>query len=89
MEILGTGHWAIWITGVVVFGALILLLMAAMLRARRQPPQQPSAAAQVARQLQLPDSVQQALAELHQRLQRGQITEAEYEQERRALLARH
>lgn len=88
MEILGAGHWAIWITGVLVFGALIVLLARAALRERRRPPQQPSAAANVARQMQLPEALQQSLAELHQRMEQGLITEAEYEQQRADLLAR-
>lgn len=88
MEILGAGHWAIWITGVLVFGALILLLVRAVRRSSRQPPQQHSAAAHVARQLQLPEALQQALAELHQRMERGELTEAQYEQQRIELLAK-
>lgn len=87
MEILGTAHWAIWITGVVVFGALIVLLARASLRASRRPPEQPSAAAHLARQQQVPQSVQDALAALNKRKDEGRLSEVEYEQARARLLA--
>lgn len=88
MEILGFGHWMIWVTGVVVFGALIVWLALAAFRASRRPPEQPSAAARVARELQLPDTVQAELAALSRRKEQGRISEVEYEQERAKLLAR-
>lgn len=88
MEILGVGHWAIWIVGVVVFGALIVALALASFRAGRRAPEQPSAAARVARELQLPETVQAELAALNQRKDAGRISEADYEQARAKLLGR-
>ncbi len=88
MEILGVGHWAIWIVGVVVFGALIVALALASFRASRRAPEQPSAAARVARELQLPETVQAELAALNQRKDAGRISEADYEQARAKLLGR-
>lgn len=75
MEILGTGHWMIWIIGVVVFGALIVWLALAAFRQSRQKPELPSAARQV------------ALAELDERKGKGTLSEAEYQQARAKLLA--
>jgi len=88
MEILGVGHWAIWIVGVVVFGALIVALALASFRASRRAPEQPSAAARVARELQLPETVQAELAALNQLKDAGRISEADYEQARAKLLGR-
>ncbi|GEM_PF-106843 len=88
MEILGTMHWMIWITGVVIFGALILWLARAAYRAGKRPPEQPSAAARLARELQLPQDLQAELAALHQRSEQGRISEAEYERLRAELLSR-
>lgn len=88
MEILGVGHWAIWIVGVVVFGALIVALALASFRASRRAPEQPSAAARVARELQLPETLQAELAALNQRKDAGRISEADYEQARAKLLGR-
>lgn len=88
MEILGMGHWMIWITGVVVFGGLIVWLAVASFRAGRRSPEQPSAAARVARELHLPDAVQAELAALNMRKDQGRISEADYEQARAKLLDR-
>ena len=89
MEILGTAHWMIWIIGVLVFGLAIVLLARAALRERRRPPEQPSAAAHLARQQQLPQALQDALAALNQRKDDGKLSEGEYEQARSRLLAEH
>ncbi|MCS4230363.1 DMAP1-binding protein [Stenotrophomonas maltophilia] len=86
MEILGVGHWMIWIIGVVVFGALIVWLALAAFREKRRAPELPSAAARVSRELQLPEAVQAELAALNQRKDDGRISEAEYEQARARLL---
>jgi flagellar biosynthesis/type III secretory pathway M-ring protein FliF/YscJ len=89
MEILGTAHWMIWIIGVLVFGLAIVLLARAALRERRRPPEQPSAAAALARRQQLPQGLQDALAELNQRKDDGKLSELDYEQARSRLLAEH
>lgn len=88
MEILGLGHWMIWITGVVIFGLAIVLLARAARRAARRAPEQPSAASRLARELQLPAALQAELAELNRCREQGRITELDYERRRAALLAR-
>ncbi|MEG2981030.1 MAG: SHOCT domain-containing protein, partial [Stenotrophomonas sp.] len=53
----------------------------------KRPPEQPSAAARVAREAQLSPELQAQLAALNQRKDHGDISEAEYERQRAALLA--
>jgi len=82
---LGWGQWIIWITGVVVFGALMVGVAWAAYRASRRPPEQPSAAAHLAREQKLSEAVQERLAALNQRKDAGHISEADYEKERARL----
>jgi hypothetical protein len=72
---------------VVVFAAVIGLVIRGVLRAAKRPPEQPSAAARVAREAQLSPELQAQLAALNQRKDHGDISEAEYERQRAALLA--
>ncbi|MDN8646671.1 SHOCT domain-containing protein [Stenotrophomonas indicatrix] len=57
-------------------------------RAARPPPEQLSAAARVAREQAVPESVQAELAALNRRKDNGQLSEAEYEQQRAKVLSR-
>ncbi|WP_318532926.1 gas vesicle protein GvpG [Stenotrophomonas indicatrix] len=52
------------------------------------PPEQLSAAARVAREQAVPESVQAELAALNRRKDNGQLSEAEYEQQRAKVLSR-
>ena len=85
---MGWMQWLIWGTGTLVFGAIIVGVFVAAWRAARRPPEQLSAAAQVAREQALPESVQAELAALNRRKDEGRISEAEYEQARASLLDR-
>lgn len=87
MQTMGWVQWVTWGTGVVVFAAVIGLVIRGVLRAAKRPPEQPSAAARVAREAQLSPELQAQLAALNQRKDRGDISEAEYERQRAALLA--
>jgi len=87
MQTMGWGQWVTWGTGVVVFAAVIGLGIRGVLRAAKRPPEQPSAAARVAREAQLSPELQAQLAALNQRKDHGDISEAEYERQRAALLA--
>jgi len=81
-------QWLIWGTGTLVFGAIIVGVFVAAGRAARRPPEQLSAAAQVAREQAMPESVQAELAALNRRKDNGQLSEVEYEQQRAKVLSR-
>ncbi len=85
---LGWMQWLIWIVGTTIFGAIIVFVFLAARRAARRAPEQPSAARHVARAQALPDAVEAELAALNQRKDTGQISEAEYEQQRAKVLSR-
>ncbi|HIE5357004.1 hypothetical protein [Stenotrophomonas maltophilia] len=85
---LGWMQWLIWGVGTLVFGAVIVGVFIAAWRASKRPPEQLSAARRVAREQSLPDSVQAELAALNQRKDRGQLSEADYEQQRAKVLSR-
>ena len=85
---LGWMQWLIWGVGTLVFGAVIVGVFIAAWRAGKRPPEQLSAARRVAREQSLPDSVQAELAALNQRKDRGQLSEADYEQPRAKVLPR-
>ncbi|QHB73184.1 SHOCT domain-containing protein [Stenotrophomonas sp. 364] len=87
MQTMGWVQWVTWGTGVVVFAAVIGLVIRGVLRAAKRPPEQPSAAARVAREAQLSPELQAQLAALNQRKDHGDISEAEYERQRAALLS--
>lgn len=87
MQTMGWVQWVTWGTGVVVFAAVIVLVIRGVLRAAKRPPEQPSAAARVAREAQLSPELQAQLAALNQRKDHGDISEAEYERQRAALLS--
>lgn len=85
---MGWMQWLIWGTGTLVFGAIIVGVFVAAWRAARRPPKQLSAAARVAREQAVPESVQAELAALNRRKDNGQLSEAEYEQQRAKVLSR-
>ncbi|KAF1013048.1 MAG: hypothetical protein GAK31_03875 [Stenotrophomonas maltophilia] len=85
---MGWMQWLIWGTGTLVFGAIILGVFIAAWRAGKRAPEQLSAAAHVAREQALPDSVQAELAALNQAKDNGQLSEMDYEQQRAQVLAR-
>lgn len=85
---MGWMQWLIWGTGTLVFGAIIVAVFVAAWRAARRPPEQLSAAAQVARAQAVPETVQAELAALNRRRDNGQLSEAEYEQQRLKVLGR-
>jgi len=87
MQTMGWVQWVTWGTGVVVFAAVIGLVIRGVLRAAKRPPEQPSAAARVAREAQLSPELQAQLAALNHRKAHGDISEAEYDRQRAALLA--
>jgi len=83
---MGWVQWLTWGTGVLAFAVVIGLVIRGVLRAAKRPPEQPSAAARVARDSQLAPALQAQLAALNQRKDNGEISEAQYEQQRAALL---
>ncbi|WP_367380712.1 SHOCT domain-containing protein [Stenotrophomonas cyclobalanopsidis] len=85
---MGWVQWLIWGTGTLVFGAVIVGVFIAAWRASRRPPEQLSAAAHVAREQALPESVQAELAALNRRKDNGQLSEIDYEKQRAQVLAR-
>ncbi len=86
MQTMGWVQWVTWSAGVLAFAVVIGLVIRGVRRAAQRPPEQPSAAARVAREAQLPPALQAQLAALNQRKDHGEISEAEYEQQRAALL---
>ena len=86
MQTMGWVQWLTWGTGVTVFAVVIGLVIRGVVRASRRAPEQPSAAARIAREANLPAEVQAQLAALNQRKDHGQISEADYEQQRAELL---
>ena len=89
MQTMGWVQWLTWGTGVTVFAVVIGLIIRSAVRAARRAPEQPSAAARLAREANLSPAVQAELAALNQRKDNGEISEAEYEQQRAALLRAH
>ena len=87
MQTMGWVQWVTWSAGVLAFAVVIGLVIRGVVRAGRRAPEQPSAAARVAREAQLSPALQAQLAALNQRKDDGQISEAEYEQQRAALLS--
>jgi len=85
-QTMGWVQWLTWGTGVTVFAVVIGLIIRSVLRAARRAPEQPSAAAALAREANLAPEVQAELAALNHRKDEGQITEAQYEQQRAELL---
>ncbi len=86
MQTMGWVQWLTWGTGVTVFAVVIGLIIRSVVRAARRAPEQPSAAAALARESNLAPQVQAELAALNHRKDEGQITEAQYEQQRAELL---
>ncbi|WNH48567.1 MULTISPECIES: SHOCT domain-containing protein [Stenotrophomonas] len=86
MQTMGWVQWLTWGTGVTVFAVVIALVIRSAVRASKRAPEQPSAAARLAREANLSPAVQADLAALNRRKDNGEISEAEYEQQRAALL---
>lgn len=89
MQTMGWLQWVTWSAGVLAFAVVIGLVIRGVCRAARQAPEQPSAAARIAREAQLSPALQAQLAALNQRKDHGEISEAQYEQQRAALLQGH
>lgn len=89
MQTMGWLQWVTWSAGVLAFAVVIGLVIRGVRRAARQAPEQPSAAARIAREAQLSPALQAQLAALNQRKDHGEISEAQYEQQRAALMQGH